>query len=87
RLRPILMTTLTMVLGMMPLAMALGAGSEIRQSMAIAVIGALISSTLLTLVLVPVVYTYVEGLRMRLARRHVPTTNGKLKAMPEAVGA
>ncbi len=51
RLRPIVMTTATMVLGMLPLALGLGAGSEIRQSMAIIVIGALISSTLLTLCL------------------------------------
>ncbi len=85
RLRPILMTTLTMVLGMTPLALALGAGSEIRQSMAIAVIGALISSTLLTLVLVPVVYTYVEGLRMRLARRKLAATNGKFEHVPEGI--
>lgn len=79
RLRPILMTTLTMVLGMAPLALALGAGSEIRQSMAIVVIGALISSTLLTLVLVPVIYTYVEGFRRRLARRKAEATNGHLE--------
>ncbi|MDZ7292391.1 MAG: efflux RND transporter permease subunit [candidate division KSB1 bacterium] len=86
RLRPILMTTLTMVLGMMPLAIALGAGSEIRQSMAIVVIGALISSTLLTLVLVPVVYTYMEGLRRRLARKKViDESNGKFEGTPELV--
>lgn len=77
RLRPIIMTTLTMVLGMAPLALALGAGSEVRQSMAIVVIGALISSTVLTLVLVPVVYSYIEGARVRLLRRKVVATNGK----------
>lgn len=65
RLRPIVMTTATMVLGMLPLALGLGAGSEIRQSMAIIVIGALISSTLLTLILVPVMYTYVDGLKAK----------------------
>lgn len=65
RLRPIVMTTATMVLGMSPLALGLGSGSEIRQSMAIVVIGALISSTLLTLLLVPVTYTYVDGLKVR----------------------
>lgn len=63
RLRPIVMTTATMVFGMMPLALALGAGAEMRQGMAIVVISGLISSTLLTLVLVPVVYTYVDGAR------------------------
>ena len=66
RLRPIIMTTATMVFGMMPLALALGEGSEMRQGMAIVVIGGLISSTLLTLVLVPVVYTYVDGVRERI---------------------
>ncbi len=65
RLRPIVMTTATMVFGMLPLALGLGAGSEIRQSMAIVVIGALISSTLLTLILVPVMYTYVDGFKLR----------------------
>jgi HAE1 family hydrophobic/amphiphilic exporter-1 len=66
RLRPIIMTTATMIFGMMPLALALGAGSEMRQSMAVVIIGGLTSSTLLTLVLVPVVYTLVEGLKERL---------------------
>ena len=66
RLRPIVMTTSTMVFGMMPLALALGAGAEMRQGMAVVVIGGLLSSTLLTLVLVPVVYTYVEGARHKL---------------------
>ncbi len=65
RLRPIVMTTATMVFGMLPLALGLGAGSEIRQSMALVVIGALISSTLLTLILVPVMYTYVDGFKAR----------------------
>ena len=65
RLRPIVMTTATMVFGMLPLALGLGAGSEIRQSMAIVVIGALISSTLLTLILVPVMYTYVEAFKVK----------------------
>lgn len=61
RLRPIVMTTLAMIFGMMPLALALGEGSEFRSPMARAVIGGLISSTLLTLVVVPVVYTYLDG--------------------------
>jgi len=65
RLRPIIMTTATMVFGMLPLALGLGAGADLRQSMAIIVIGALISSTLLTLILVPVMYTYVDGLKAR----------------------
>jgi len=86
RLRPIIMTTLTMVLGMMPLALALGAGAEVRQSMAIVVIGALLSSTVLTLLLVPVVYSYMEGLRARLSRKKVDATNGRYEKMPELAG-
>jgi len=60
RLRPIVMTTLAMIFGMLPTALALGAGSEFRAPMAHAVIGGLITSTLLTLVVVPVVYTYLD---------------------------
>jgi len=60
RLRPIVMTTLAMIFGMLPTALALGAGSEFRAPMADAVIGGLITSTLLTLVVVPVVYTYLD---------------------------
>jgi hydrophobic/amphiphilic exporter-1 (mainly G- bacteria), HAE1 family len=60
RLRPIMMTTLAMIFGMLPTALALGAGSEFRSPMAVAVIGGLITSTLLTLVVVPVVYTYLD---------------------------
>lgn len=66
RLRPIIMTTATMIFGMMPLALALGSGSEMRQGVAVVVIGGLTSSTLLTLLLVPVMYTYVDGLRSRV---------------------
>lgn len=62
RLRPILMTTLAMIFGMLPLAFEIGAGSEFRAPMARAVIGGLISSTLLTLIVVPVVYTYLDDL-------------------------
>lgn len=62
RLRPILMTTLAMVFGMMPLALGLGEGASQRAPMAHAVIGGLISSTLLTLVVVPVVLVYIDWL-------------------------
>ena len=60
RLRPILMTTFAMIFGMLPLALALGQGAEMRAPMARAVIGGLITSTLLTLVVVPVVYTVLD---------------------------
>jgi len=60
RLRPILMTSLSTVLGTLPIALALGAGSESRSSMGIAVIGGLIFSTILTLFVIPVIYTYLS---------------------------
>lgn len=62
RLRPILMTTFAMIFGMLPVALALGEGGEARAPMAVTVIGGLITSTLLTLVVVPVVYTFMERL-------------------------
>lgn len=72
RLRPILMTTLAMIFGMLPLALALGPGAEMRAPMARGVIGGLITSTLLTLVMVPVVYTLlmdgVDWIREHKAR-------------------
>ncbi len=71
RLRPILMTTLAMIAGMLPVALGLGSEAEMRQPMAIAVIGGLITSTFLTLAVVPVVYTvldeWIEGWRQRRA--------------------
>jgi HAE1 family hydrophobic/amphiphilic exporter-1 len=67
RARPIIMTTVAMAAGMLPTALGLGEGSEFRQPMAIAVIGGLISSTALSLVLVPVVYEIIDDLEQRLA--------------------
>ena len=66
RLRPILMTTLAMIFGMLPLALALGEGASQRAPMAHAVIGGLISSTILTLVVVPVLLTYLDALSRRV---------------------
>ena len=60
RMRPILMTTVAMIAGMTPIAMGIGAGAEVRKSMAISVIGGLSTSTLLTLVVVPVVFSYLD---------------------------
>ncbi|MGB1560271.1 MAG: efflux RND transporter permease subunit [Sinimarinibacterium flocculans] len=60
RLRPIVMTTLTTVLGLLPMALSGAEGAEVRQPMAITVIGGLLVSTLLTLVVIPVVYTLVQ---------------------------
>ena len=61
RLRPILITTLTTALGLLPLSLGVGAGSEIQQPLAITVIAGLTASTLLTLVVVPVVYNGLIG--------------------------
>jgi HAE1 family hydrophobic/amphiphilic exporter-1 len=61
RLRPILLTALTTVLGLTPLAIGVGEGSEVRAPMAVAVIGGLTVSTLLTLVIIPVIYTYTDA--------------------------
>lgn len=61
RLRPILMTTLTTILGLLPLALGIGEGAEVRMPMAITVMGGLSVSTLLTLVVVPVVYSFIPG--------------------------
>jgi len=63
RLRPILMTSLTTALGLLPMAMGFGEGSEVRTPMAITVIGGLIVSTLLTLVVIPVVYSLMDHKR------------------------
>ena len=65
RLRPIMMTTTTTVLGLLPLALGLGEGAELRMPMGITVVGGLLFSTLLTLVLVPVVYDIFEGIRRK----------------------
>jgi HAE1 family hydrophobic/amphiphilic exporter-1 len=66
RLRPIVMTTATMVVGMAPLALSLGTGSDMRAGMGIVIIGGLISSLLLSLVLVPVMYTYLDRFSRRV---------------------
>ena len=69
RARPIVMTTVAMAAGMVPTALGIGEGSEFRQPMAVAVIGGLISSTALSLVLVPVVYEAIDALERWLAPR------------------
>ena len=69
RLRPILMTTLAMIFGMVPLAFALSEGSEQRAPMGQAVIGGVITSSLLTLVVVPVIYCYLDDLAAWARRR------------------
>lgn len=70
RLRPILMTTFATILGMLPLALGFGAGAELRSPMAIAIMGGLVTSTLLSLLVVPVIYDLINGSRST-AKRHV----------------
>ena len=69
RLRPVLMTSFTTILGMVPMAMGLGEGSEIWQPMGIAVVGGLLVSTLLTLFIVPALYAMLQGRKERKAAR------------------
>ncbi|MHB1298740.1 MAG: efflux RND transporter permease subunit [Gemmatimonadaceae bacterium] len=90
RLRPILMTTVAMIAGMTPVALALGEGGAFRAPMARAVIGGLLTSTVLTLVVVPVVYTYLDDagawLRRFAGRAERPVLVGEasLPATPAA---
>jgi multidrug efflux pump len=68
RFRPILMTSLSTILGILPIALALGAGAQSRTSMGIGVIGGLIFSTILTLYVIPAIYSYFTGKESRVAR-------------------
>jgi len=75
RLRPILMTTLAMIFGMMPLAFSTSEGAEQRAPLGQTVIGGVITSSLLTLVIVPVVYSYLDDLLGWIRQRYVPDQN------------
>jgi hydrophobic/amphiphilic exporter-1 (mainly G- bacteria), HAE1 family len=82
RLRPILMTTATTVLGLLPMALGLGDGAEIRTPMAITVICGLATSTVLTLIVIPTIYFLVDGLREKLFK---PTDSVALSKASAAV--
>ncbi|MDM0083963.1 efflux RND transporter permease subunit [Variovorax sp. J31P179] len=84
RLRPILMTTLAMIFGMVPLAFAISEGSEQRAPMGQAVIGGVITSSLLTLVVVPVVYCYMDDLANWARRRWTGQPKPAAEATPVA---
>jgi HAE1 family hydrophobic/amphiphilic exporter-1 len=81
RIRPIIMTTFAMVFGMIPLALAIGAGAEQRAPMARAVIGGLITSTFLTLFVVPVMYTLLDDAATRLLSRR--RTSHRVTSTPD----
>jgi multidrug efflux pump subunit AcrB len=83
RLRPILMTSVATIMGALPIALGLGAGSASRRPLGYAIVGGLLVSTLLTLVLVPVVYVLVDALRAR-SRARQPAFSGVQPAAAEA---
>jgi HAE1 family hydrophobic/amphiphilic exporter-1 len=85
RLRPILMTTLAMVFGMLPIAIASGAGAEIKNGLAWAIIGGLISSLMLTLVLVPSVYLTFEGIKTKIAAKKKKSFINEAEALSQPV--
>ncbi len=68
RMRPIFMTAISMVLGMLPLALKKGAGAEIYNGLATAVVGGLCIATLFTLIFIPVVYTILDDIKLRIWR-------------------
>ncbi|MDB6126053.1 MAG: acriflavin resistance protein [Pedosphaera sp.] len=72
RLRPILMTALCTIAGILPIAIGFGAGSESRRPMGVAVVGGMITSTFLTLIIIPVVYTVFSDLASLFSRRSAP---------------
>jgi multidrug efflux pump subunit AcrB len=73
RFRPIMMTTLAALLGALPLAVGMGVGSELRRPLGIAIVGGLLVSQVLTLYTTPVVYLYLDRLRLRFVRKRVPS--------------
>jgi len=77
RFRPIMMTTMAALMGTLPIAIGLGAGSESRQPLGIAVVGGLAFSQLVTLYVTPVIYTYLDAFQRRLGSRKV-----RAKAVP-----
>lgn len=82
RLRPILMTTIAMVIGMLPIALASGAGSEWKNALAIVMIGGLLSSLMLTVFIVPMVYYIVDDLKVRFTGKRILMTEPKLAVVP-----
>lgn len=86
RARPIVMTTVAMIAGMAPIMLGFSSGASFRQPMAVAVIGGLLSSTALSLLIVPVVFTYLDDLEAWI-RRHLRPTGGSQPTTMEARNA
>ena len=83
RLRPILMTSISTVAGMLPIAMGLGADGEVRSPMAISVIGGFTTSTLLTLVVVPVLFTYIDNVCFAIGKFFKRSGRGEITESSE----
>lgn len=77
RLRPIIMTSATMIVAMLPVALSMGEGSELKQSMAIVVIGGIVTSTILSPIIIPVVYTLMDDLIKLVFKRKAKEGNAK----------
>ena len=84
RLRPVLMTALVAELGFVPMALATGAGAEVQRPLATVVIGGILSSTFLTLVLLPVLYVWFERERCAAPRDSAKTESGDASLSPAA---
>jgi HAE1 family hydrophobic/amphiphilic exporter-1 len=69
RLRPIMMTSLTMIMGMLPAALSIGEGSELKSSMAVLVIGGMIASTIFTPIILPIIYLMMDNLKNRILKK------------------
>ncbi|HET7584753.1 MAG TPA: multidrug efflux RND transporter permease subunit [Gemmatimonadaceae bacterium] len=83
RFRPIMMTTMAALMGTLPIALGTGAGAESRRPLGIAVVGGLAFSQFITLYITPVVYTYLDGLQRRVARRvEIPEAEAAIAASP-----
>jgi HAE1 family hydrophobic/amphiphilic exporter-1 len=82
RLRPILMTTTTTVLGLLPLSFAIGAGAELQAALARVVVGGLVASTLITLVLIPAIYVMVADFVARRAERRAAADADAVGGVP-----